>query len=371
MAVLGERDLAADIAARMQSDPALCTSGKLLGITAQDLIPLSMAAFQVAPNDSDKVLEMRHAHHERARQELAKELLTHHETLLSHSARIERATSAGSLRAPKVSSASTAKLLQEDAKLLETLRRRRQEVPGEWLEARRSEMARRQEASMQRQQAVLEAQRQSRQRVLDNQHRAHTRVDTSRREEFERAEEARQALEERMRRAALRKAQEAREHEAELYRQRKSHDTRCLRRSESLRSMRASEQERATALRERFGAQEVAVEEAVRRRQADVALRAERSRLLQQDHQGRRDRAMAARLAHGQILHEKHRVIDERLGALDKQRRAEMRQRKSASVISTLRRQAIIINSRGEWQDRLRWTPLPEDPQEIPTGLAI
>ena len=78
----------------------------------------------------------------------------------------------------------------------------------------------------------------------------------------------------------------------------------------------------------------------------------------------RRERGLVAKQLVGEMLREKQKHVDEKLRVFEEQKHEEMKQRRLASVRSTMQREAIIINSRGDWQSKLRYTPLPEEPVE-------
>lgn len=362
-------DHASALADAMLSDEALRRTARALGISPQELQARPLSAFQVSESDDPALVEVRAAHHEEERQRLAAELMAHHEALSTQAERLQRAASAGPLRtsASSASDLSVAKM-EADRKLVRTLRMRRETTPASWFESQYRAAEQRQEAARERQRNVFESQRQSRQRLLDRHFGVRERNEERRQHEYVSGEMARMALQERMGRAASRKAASIEEHEGGILRQKQQHESRVLYRSSSLASLDRSLNEKVEALQRKFGEQSVHLVQMQRRRQHDAALRAERVRLQQMERHARRERGLVAKQLVGEMLREKQKHVDEKLRVFEEQKHEEMKQRRLASVRSTMQREAIIINSRGDWQSKLRYTPLPEEPQPVETS---
>ena len=366
-------DRAVALANKMRNDEGLLASGRVLGITPEDLMPRrGPDAFRTSPDDPDDVLNMRFAHHERLRQELARELVRHHEKLSSGERRMRRAASADSLsRVASASSTSTLKIQEDDRRLLTNLKKRREAIPDAFFERSYAKAAVKEARATERHLGWLEMQRRGRHRIVENQERARERVEERRREEALKDEVGRHALEERLAQAASRKEADQREVALGIERAKQHSSQRTLQLSRSLASLDQSEADRVARLHRRMNLQEAHVEETMRKKQYEAALRAERSRMMQQDRQGRREREMVSRMVQNEMVRDKHAQIDERLKLLGEHKAEMMRQRRISSIRSTLERQAIIVNSKGEWKDRLRWQPLPETPDEILATMGL
>ena len=88
-------------------------------------------------------------------------------------------------------------------------------------------------------------------------------------------------------------------------------------------------------------------------------LKGEQNRLTAHEHQSSVRRLHMAQDITGEYIAAKHENLDQRYRALKHAKERELEQRRAASLQSSLMRQAIIIGSKNEWVETLRWTPPP------------
>ena len=263
-------------------------------------------------------------------------------------------------------SAQSSRGVELDERLRSALHQNRVRTPDAWFEKKHAEFAERDKVARRRTQELLQARRNKCQEFAVARHRVLERLasDVRPQQQMER-EEMRRSLEDKLATASTRLSMGTAQQGKAILQRKQQHEEGKAERKNYFASVQREREQRADGLR-RLGEGRVAsVTEAVERRQQATLARAQRAQSLRQMQQQRLGTAHQQRLQQHQILMDKHHGLSEWLQSLDQTKHETLRQRKISGMASTLQRQSILQTSYDQWHQKLRSTPLPDDPQEL------
>ena len=363
------------LSAEIAKSPTLQRAASQLGIKPSRLQPRPRSAFQFREEERDAIIDLRLELHERSRVEIAKEIHAQHRQVLAR----ERASSAALVRSASVNALATTPAAgsgfslthqqqrakdKSDMRRLNMLAKRREAPSDEWYDRKHQQAERELDKAQRRHDRYIAHQMASRQGLADNQGRARDRVEEARQEELKSEQQTRRDLAARMQRASKFRENQDKLERREIEKQHVQERKRDLKRAKSLDRMSRDEERRVRTLNKKFEREEQTRQQMISQRYLDSELREERRRLLQEDHEARRRRLDSLRAWQASEVTKKHEASDQRQAKLQASNEAALGLRRAASVRGSLQRKAIIVNSLPEtaWVERLRWTPLPEDP---------